>query len=243
MIIIRSIIFNILLLITLSIFSILGSPLFLFNKKYTFIFWKKLSIIIDKLTKKIVRITYSIEGSINTSEGSIIYAIRHESTWETLIMIHFFHKPIFILKKELMKIPFFGAMAKKVGCISIDRKNGARALIKATKKVEKAITDGHSIIIFPEGTRTSSGSHVKLKRGIAMFYKRANCPVVPVIHNSGKFWSKHSFIKKPGNISVKFLAPIPPGLHQDEFMDRLNTIFYDEVEKLKLVQTECKNKK
>lgn len=232
---IRSAIFNILLLVSISIFSVLGSPLLLFNKKYVSIFWENLSRLIDFITRSIAGITYEIENRKNILKKPAIYAVRHESVWETLIMIHFFHRPIFILKQELMRIPFFGQMARKVGCISVDRENGVRSLIKAVKLVENALAEGSPVIVFPEGTRVPTGSHTELKRGIAMFYRKANCPVVPVIHDSGKFWPRHSFTKKPGKISVKFLDPILPGLQQDEFMSRLEKTFYDEVEKLKQV--------
>lgn len=229
---IRSCIFNVLLFATLALLSVLGSPLILFDKKYVSIFWEHLSLLIDYITKYVAGISYKIESPKNILSVPAIYAVRHESVWETLILIHFFHRPIFVLKKELMQIPFFGLMAKKVGCISVDRENGVRSLIQATKLVEKTILSGSPVIIFPEGTRVPSGSHVDLKRGIAMFYRKTNCPVVPVIHNSGRFWSRHSFIKKPGTISLKFLDPIPPGLDQKEFMSRLEKVFYEEVEKL-----------
>jgi 1-acyl-sn-glycerol-3-phosphate acyltransferase len=172
-----------------------------------------------------------IEQKENFIEGPAIFAIRHESIWETLILIQEFNQPIFILKKELLKIPLFGAMAKKVGTISIDRDNGARSLINIVGKVSEAIKNGHPVIIFPEGTRMASGETTPLKRGIALLYKKANCPVVPVIHNAGQFWPRHGFIKKPGIVVVRFLPPIAPGLSGEEFMNQLNDVFCGEVEK------------
>ena len=229
----RSAIYNIVLFVVFAAFLVFGSVLFFFDKKYAFSFWEKLSSTIDFITQRIAGITYKIENLPSKDAPPRIYAVRHESMWETLVMIHFFKEPIFLIKKALADIPFFGSMARKVGTIAVDREGGARALVEVTKKVEKAINDGHSIVIFPEGTRVANGEHVELKRGIAMFYKKTNCSVVPVVHNSGKFWPRRGFLKKPGTVSVKFLNPIPSGLHQDDFMDKLNNAFYTEIEKLK----------
>jgi 1-acyl-sn-glycerol-3-phosphate acyltransferase len=174
-----------------------------------------------------------IENRHNILDVPAIYAIRHESTWETLVLIQLFRQPIFVLKKELLKIPLFGIISKKAGVIEIDRENGIESLINATRRIQQSLAKGHPVIIFPEGTRVPSGSHAELKRGISLFYRQANCAVVPVVHNSGKFWPRHGFVKMPGKIVVKFLDPIQPGLSQDEFMNRLNDVFYSEIENLK----------
>lgn len=232
MIFIRSIIFNVLFFSTISSFLLLGIPILLLDIKYTFVFWKNLSKLLDLITQKVAGIKYTIENPHNIAVSPAIYAIRHESIWETLILIHKFHQPIFILKKELLNVPLFGLFSKKAGTIDIDRELGVKSLIGAVKKVNTAIANNHPVIIFPEGTRISTGTYSGIKRGIALFYKKVNCPVIPVIHNSGKFWSKHGFLKTPGNITVKFLDPIQPGLSQEEFLDKLNNDFRFEIEKL-----------
>lgn len=224
--VIRSIIFNFLFFSTLLIFLILGLPLiFVGSSKYVYLFWYYLSLFIDCLVQKVADITYTIEGLENRLNTPAIYAVRHESTWETLVLVHFFKEPIFLIKKELSKIPIFGTLAKKAKAISIDRENGIKALMGALERVKEGISMRHSVIMFPEGTRVAPGEHVELKRGIALFYAKAECPVIPVVHNSGTFWSRRSFIKTPGNIIVRFLPPIEPGLSKDEFMKRLNFSF------------------
>ncbi|MDR0753704.1 MAG: 1-acyl-sn-glycerol-3-phosphate acyltransferase, partial [Holosporaceae bacterium] len=171
----------------------------------------------------------------NILKEPAIYAIRHESIWETLILIHKFKEPVFVLKEELLKIPLFGTLSKKAGAIAIDRNNGVKSLKSIVGQVEAAITQGHPVIIFPEGTRMLSGVYAPLKRGIALFYKKANCHVVPIIHNSGRCWPRRRFIKRPGMITVKIINPIRPGLSSDEFMDKLNDVFSTEVKKLKIL--------
>ncbi|MBR1733991.1 MAG: 1-acyl-sn-glycerol-3-phosphate acyltransferase [Alphaproteobacteria bacterium] len=195
-------------------------------------FWHCLSTTLDLLTQYVIGITYKIEKEGEAINAPAIYAVRHESTWETLVLIRHFYQPIFILKKELTKIPFFGALAKKSGAIAVDRENGVRALMDAVKDVSAAIADNYSVVMFPEGTRVPTGTHAEIKRGIALFYKKSNCYVIPVVHYSGRFWPRRGFIKKPGEITVKFLKPIAPGLSQDEFIDQLNNAFYYGIEEL-----------
>ncbi|MDR1561361.1 MAG: 1-acyl-sn-glycerol-3-phosphate acyltransferase [Holosporaceae bacterium] len=236
MLVIRSIIFNIIFFTVLTLALFFGIPLRFFEKKYTYIFWKYLSLVLDFITSKIGGISFIVENEENLLNEPAIYAIRHESAWETLILIHKFEEPIFILKKELLNVPLFGTLARKAETIEIDRENGVETLVNAVHKVEKLISEGHPIIIFPEGTRASPGKYIPIKRGIALFYKKTNCPVVPVIHNSGTFWPRHGFIKKPGKIRVKFLSPIAPGLSPNVFISKLNDMFGSEIEKMRSIE-------
>ncbi|MDR0677739.1 MAG: 1-acyl-sn-glycerol-3-phosphate acyltransferase [Holosporaceae bacterium] len=232
MLILRSIIFNVIFYFVVSASLILASPLIFFKKEYAFIFWRYLSILLGFITEKIGGIKFTVENE-HLIKNSAIYAIRHESTWETLILIQKFQKPIFVLKEELLKIPLFGIMSKKTGTVAIKRSEGVRSLMNALKAVKASLSEGHPVIIFPEGTRVVSGKYVPLKRGIALFYQKANCPVIPIIHNSGRFWPRRGFIKKPGTITLRILEPIAPGLSQEEFLEKLNAVFGEEVRRLK----------
>ena len=230
--IVRSFIFNVFFFLTMFVFLFAGMFLLPFDSKYTFMFWYYLSTTLDFLTQKIMGITYEIENKYGKVNSPAIYAVRHESTWETLVFIRHFYQPIFILKKELTRVPMFGSLSQKAGAIAVDRDNGARALMDAVKEVSAAISAGHSVVMFPEGTRVATGEHAEIKRGIALFYKRSNCPVIPVVHNSGRFWARRGFVKYPGKITVKFLEPINPGLSQEEFIEKLNNAFYSGIEEL-----------
>ena len=196
-------------------------------------FWKCLSITLNWVNKIFAGIDIDIKGQENLIQQRVIYAVRHESLWETLSLIYLFDHPIFIMKQELFDIPIFCAMAKKTQAIGIDRNNAVKSLTSTAKQVKKYIDENRVIVIFPEGTRLPSGKYEPLKRGIALLYKLANCPVVPIIHNSGEYWSKRSFIKHPGTIKVRIKKAILPGLNQNEFMRQLNQIFKDEIELLK----------
>jgi 1-acyl-sn-glycerol-3-phosphate acyltransferase len=234
MLAIRSVLFNVVFFSAMGIALVLGLPLvFLNNRKYVFIFWHYLSIVLEFITARVGGIKCKIENERNILKEPAVYAMRHESIWETLMLISRFKEPIFVLKEELLKLPLFGAMAKKAGTISIDRGNKTRALLDAIEKVEDSINKGHPVIIFPEGTRVAAGEYVPLKRGIALFYEKINCTVVPVVHNSGRFWPRRGFIKKPGTIVVRFMDPIVPGLSKDAFMSQLNDMFRSGIDKLR----------
>ncbi len=186
------------------------------------------------ITKYVGGISFNIQNPENIINGRVIYAIRHESMWETLALMCLFERPVFVLKKELGNIPIFGYLAKRVQSIFVDRSHEVRSLIEVSRKISQALDNGSQVVIFPEGTRLKPGEYIPLKRGISLFYKKNNCYVVPVIHDSGKFWPKHSFIKKQGIITVKFIEAIRPGLSQDEFMDKLNDIFCTELKQLEM---------
>lgn len=234
---IRSLFFNVISFLYMFISFSIGAVLVLIFKFPVFKFWELLSRGFDFCTQKFAGIKYKIINKGNILKGPAIYVIRHESTWETLVMIHFFKEPVFILKKELLDIPLFGSLSKAAKVIAIDRAEGVKSLIKITKNAEEMLDAGHPVILFPEGTRVATGEHVPIKRGISMFYKKTQYPIIPIIHNAGFFWPRRGFTKKAGEVTIKVLEPIKKGLSTDEFMDTLNQIFYDEIEKLK------KNKK
>lgn len=230
---IRSTILNIVLFLSSGVFVLFGVFFLGCSEAIVYKYWFCFSRMYSWIAKNVGGIDYKIENPENMQvSGSVIYAIRHESMWETLALIRLFEKPVFVMKKELGEIPIFGLLAAKVHSIFVDREQGAKALIDASRKVTEALQDNRQVIIFPEGSRMPTGQYVPLKRGIALFYKKNNCQVIPVIHNSGKFWARRSFKKNTGTVIVRFMPPIPAGLPQDEFMERLDHIFHTEIEKL-----------
>ena len=147
---------------------------------------------------------------------STLIAAKHMSMWDTIALYLRLNHPLFVLKRELLYIPFYGWFVKKAGMIAIDREGHASALRKMATDVGKAITGGHAVIIFPEGTRKKPGATPDYKPGVAALYGKLKGECVPVALNSGLYWT--GFIKRPGKIIVEFLPPIPPGLARREFM-------------------------
>jgi 1-acyl-sn-glycerol-3-phosphate acyltransferase len=163
-------------------------------------------------------ITHEVRGAENIPHRPIIIASKHQSAWETIAFFIFFTRPVYILKRELYLVPVINFYAWAMGAVAINRKSGAKAMRKMLTDTVKTLHKGNSIVIFPEGTRMAPGTAPHYRSGIVGIYKQAGTGVVPVALNSGLYWPKNSFLKKPGKIIVKILPEIKPGLEQSEFM-------------------------
>ena len=170
------------------------------------------------LLKHVVGLDYRVVGAENLPQGSAIYAAKHQSAWETLFLSRYLHYPAFVLKRELLSIPLFGWYLRKVGMIAIDRKAGASALRDMTRQSAAVFAEGRSLLIFPEGTRVAPGQQRPYQPGIAGLYGQLKVPVVPIALNSGLFWGRRSYVKKPGTITVEILPAIQPGLDRKALM-------------------------
>ena len=171
--------------------------------------------------KVLTGIGWELRGRENIPDGPAIYASKHQSAWDTSIFHGLLSDPVYVLKKELTAIPFWGWAARKCEAIVVDRSGGASALKELVRSTRTSVEKGRQVIIFPEGTRTTPGQRSPYFPGIAAMYALAKVPVVPVAVNSGLFWGRRNFVKNPGVIIIEFLAPIPPGLDRRAFMAEL----------------------
>lgn len=179
-------------------------------------------------------IRWRVEGLENLPQGPCILASKHQSAWETLFLPMLVPAPAFILKKELLSIPFVGWFMAKTGMIAVDRKAGAAALKLMLRGAEQAIADGRQIIIFPEGTRVAVSDSRPYHPGITALYGRfsGQVPVVPVALNSGLMWGRNSFLKRPGEVVVRILPPLPEGMDKKVFTSQLQTLIDGESQQL-----------
>lgn len=175
------------------------------------------------LLRATVGISYRVEGLENLPARPFIVASKHQSAFETFAFPLIVPDPAFVLKRELTWLPFFGWYLAKSGVIAIDRSAGAKALKSMVKGAQDARDEGRAIIIYPEGTRKAPGAKPAYHTGVAMLYGSLGLPVVPVALNSGVFWGKRAFTKQAGQVVVRILPPIPPGLDRKAFMARLET--------------------
>lgn len=155
-----------------------------------------------------------IEGT--PPRGVVLVAAKHQSMFETIEMLLWLDRPAVVLKRELADLPGWGWVARRYGVIPVDRAGGAAALRRMLKAAQAAIAQGRPILIFPEGTRVAPGEQPPLQPGFAGLYRSLGLPVVPVALDSGRIWPKHSFVKRSGTVTVRFLEPIPPGLSRPE---------------------------
>jgi 1-acyl-sn-glycerol-3-phosphate acyltransferase len=161
-----------------------------------------------------------VEGSAPT--GPVLVAAKHQSMFETLELVALLPHPALVMKHELARIPLWGALTRRYGIIPIDRAGGAGALRRMLKAGEAAIADGRPIVIFPEGTRVAPGEAPPLQPGFAGLYRALGLPVVPLALDSGRFWPRQRFVKRPGVVTMRFGEPIPPGLPRREIEARVH---------------------
>ncbi len=173
------------------------------------------------LLERVVGITAEVRGAEHIPQGPAIVASKHQSAWDTIMFNCFLPEPVYVLKQELTRIPLYGRYAQMIGSIVVDRKGGGRALKRLVRDGRAALEKGQQIVIFPEGTRTAPGVRRPYQPGVAALYAQLEAPVVPVALNSGLFWSRRGFIKRPGRIVVAFLPPIPPGLDGRQMLAEL----------------------
>ena len=169
--------------------------------------------------KHIAGIDWEIRGVPPTTP--VLVAAKHMSMWDTLALWLALDAPAIVLKRELLRIPFYGWFLWKSAAIPIDRSGGAHALRKMSQDAKMALAEGRPVLIFPEGTRQKPGAVPDYKPGVAGLYSQLGVACVPVALNSGAYWT--GFLKHPGTIVLEFLEPIPPGLKRAEFMRMLET--------------------
>jgi 1-acyl-sn-glycerol-3-phosphate acyltransferase len=154
-----------------------------------------------------------------TPRGGVLVASKHMSMWDTLALYLALEDPGIVLKRELLRIPFYGWYLWKAAAIPVDRSGGADALRRMTEAAKRVLADGRPILIFPEGTRKKPGAPPDYKPGVAGLYSLLNIVCIPVALDSGRYWQ--GFSKYPGTITMEFLEPLPPGLKRRDFMMRL----------------------
>jgi 1-acyl-sn-glycerol-3-phosphate acyltransferase len=170
-----------------------------------------------------VGLRYRVEGSRHLPRQPAIVASKHQSAWDTLVFAILLDNPAYVHKKELTAVPLVGWFMARSGSIPVDRGGGAGALRTMLQAAERRVAEGRSIVIFPEGTRTAPGVSQPYHPGVAALYRKLALPVVPVGLDSGLFWSRRSFVKRPGTITLRVQPAIPPGLDRERFMARLRT--------------------
>lgn len=160
------------------------------------------------LLRVICGIRYRVLGAEHIPTTPSIVLSKHQSAWETLAFQQIFPPQVWVLKKELLRIPFFGWGLAMTSPIAIDRSSRKAALKQIVEQGRDRLKQGFWIVIFPEGTRIAPGEKNKYGIGGAWLATHVDAPVVPVAHNAGEFWSKNAFVKLPGTITVSIGAPI-----------------------------------
>jgi 1-acyl-sn-glycerol-3-phosphate acyltransferase len=232
LIFLRSLLYNVLFYLMLVLWQIIAIPTFLMPRwailniaKY----WARSSI---WLLRVICNTRVEFRGTEKIPKGPLIVASKHQSMWETFALMPLFEQPLYILKRDLTWIPFFGWYLIKADMIGIDRDAGARSLKDMARRAAEAVRRGRQLIIFPEGTRRPVDAEPQYKSGIGMIYVDCGVTCLPVALNSGLFWPRRTFMRYPGTLVVELLDPLPPGLSRKEFNTRIATGIEDATNRL-----------
>jgi len=193
--------------------------------------WKLLQVWVHFILwwlKVTCKLTHEIQGSEHiTADVGVVFS-KHQSTWETISLQQIFPMQVWVAKRELMWIPFFGWGLAIMNCIHINRGSGKAAVKQLVTQGKARLDEGIWIVIFPEGTRIPAGQRGRYRIGGAVLSDKTGYPIIPVAHNAGEYWPRRSFIKHPGVIQVRIGAPIDPaGKSAQQILEEASTWIED----------------
>ena len=218
----RSALYNLAFYVNLALWCLVALPTLVMPRRYFMRcarLWGASSI---WLLRVIVGTKVSWHGLEKLPKAGCLVASKHQSTWETFALFAVLEDPAFILKRELMFIPFFGWYIVKGAMIPVRRgQTGREALAELSAKAKEALAAGRQLVIFPEGTRRPPGAPPDYKSGAAHLYSATGATCVPIALNSGLYWARRALTRRPGTITVEILDPIAPGMRPKVFLVEL----------------------
>jgi len=231
----RSLAYALLQLLVTPVYSVVALLTFPFSPltRYRIISsWSRLMV---WAAAHICGMRYRVLGKENVPSEPCIVMAKHQSAWETLAFQVVLPPQVWVVKRELLWIPFFGWGLAMLSPISIDRKEGLRALRQMVAQARVRLAQGFSIVIFPEGTRTAPGERGTYHAGGAWLATQTGAPIVPVAHNAGDYWPRNSFLKYPGlvTISVGPAMYSVAGMKPPDLMRRVEQWIEDEMQRLR----------
>ena len=234
MLLLRSLLFNFFLYAGIILVFLIAIPALLLPSKITLLFGKFLGHYVIVIVRIFLGTKVEFKGIEKIPKDKKYFvASAHQSMFETFALQSVLDYPVFILKKELLKIPLFGQYLKKIKSIEIIRDTTTKENLNFFDKVAKIVkNENRPLLIFPQGTRVTVEDRVPFKKGVGRIYEALNISCVPIALNSGKVWPKNGIIKYPGKITVSFLEPIKPGLNKEEFIKNLEMKIYDEIKNI-----------
>ena len=221
MTLIRSILFMIVFYAWSTFAALCMTPLLLCPRRWTVVaigVWARVTM---ARLRAVCGVRVEVRGREHMPKGSALIAAKHQCMFDTIAPFTFLPDMAFVLKKELLVIPFYGWYALKGGMIVVDREGHAKALKKLVADTRDRLKEERQVVIFPEGTRGLPGAEPDYKPGVAALYRELGLPCHPVATNSGVHWPAKGLIRRPGVIVFEFLEPIPAGLKRAAFMQEL----------------------
>ncbi len=234
MLFLRSLLFNIFLYAGIVFIFLIALPSLFLPAKITLLFGKFLGHYVIFAVRFFLNTKIEIKGLENIPENEKYFvASAHQSMFETFALQAVLDYPVFILKKELLKIPLFGLYLKKIKSIPIVRDTTTKDNLNFFDKVASIInSESRPLLIFPQGTRIKVDEKVPFKKGVGKIYEALNISCVPIALNSGAVWPKKGIIKHSGKITISLLEPIKPALDKSEFIKKLEDKIYSEIKNI-----------
>ena len=183
------------------------------------------------LARRLLGIDWKVEGHENLPACPAVILSKHQSAWETIAFQHIFPPQVYILKRELLWIPFFGWGLALMSPIAIDRSRGFAALRNIARRGRERLEQGFWVVIFPEGTRVAPGERRAYHLGGAWLAAASGAPIVPVAHNAGRVWPRNAFIKRPGTVTVRIGPPIESRDRDPKMLNALAETWIEEQQK------------
>jgi len=235
MLLLRSLLFNLFLYTGIVSVFLIALPTLFLPPKFALLFGKFLGHYVVFIVRIFLNTKVEIKGISNIPKiEKYFVASAHQSMFETFALQAVLDYPVFILKKELLKIPLFGLYLKKIKSIEIVRDTTTKDNLSFFDKVAVIIkNENRPLLIFPQGTRIKADERVPFKKGVGRIYETLNISCIPIALNSGKVWPKKGIIKYPGKITISFLQPIEPGIEREIFLKILEKKIYDEMGTIK----------
>ncbi len=184
------------------------------------------------LARGMLGIRHRFEGWEKVPPGPVIFVLNHQSLWESIAFTVFVERINIVTKRSLLRIPVFGWGLRHAPMITVDRESPGSNLRGILRGAREAVSEGRSLLIFPEGTRLDVGERRPFQRGLEALYAAAGVPLVPIVHNSGLVWPKGVAPKRPGEILLRVLDPVPPGRDPRRVAAEVEALIQREKERL-----------
>lgn len=217
----RSVLFVALFYLWSTFCGLLMTPLIFGRRRWMIRAMAVWGSVVIVLLRVICDVRVEFRGLEHLPVGRGLVAAKHQCMFDTMAPLTIFSDAAYVMKRELLKIPFYGWFCLKAGMIELDRQGGAGALRKLIAESRQRLMQPRQLVIFPEGTRTPPGAKSDYQPGIAGLYRDLGLPCTPMATNSGAHWPAHGLLRRPGIIVYEFLEPIPHGLHRGAFMREL----------------------
>ena len=229
---IRNFLFSIFFFTGIIIISIIFLPALFLPRKITLLGGKLMGYWAEFCLRIFLSVKIIIKGKENIiTDQKFFIAASHQSMFETFFLQTVFNSPVFILKKELLRIPIFGSYLKKIGSISIERNKISKDNLGFLGDILRTVNNSNRpLIIFPQGTRVPPEDRSPFKKGAARIYEELNIQCQPIAINSGFVWPKKGEMKSNKEIIISILKPIEPGLNREEFLRNLEKQIYAELD-------------